>query len=47
MQRAEVMKLLGVKLDKKLSFKEHIMEKCRKVTLYPHNTRKLRNSLDD
>ena len=45
-QRAEVIKLLGVKLNKNISFKENIMDKCRKVTLNLHNIRKIRNSLD-
>ena len=39
-QRAEVIKLLVVKLDKILSFKEHMTDKCRKVTLNLHNIRK-------
>ena len=46
-QIAEVIKLLGVKLDIKLSFKEHITDKCRKVTLNLHNIRKIRNSPDE
>ena len=46
-QRAEIIKLLMVKLNKILSFKEHIMDKCRKVTLNLHSIRKIRNSLDD
>ena len=29
-QRSEIIKLFWVKLDKTLSFKGHIMEKCRK-----------------
>ena len=40
---AEVIKLLGAKLDKSLSFQEHIMDKYKKVTLTLHNTRKIRN----
>ena len=46
-KRAEVIKLLGDKLDKNLSFKEHIREMGRKVTLNLWNIRKIGNSLDD
>ena len=46
-QRAEVIKLLWIKLDKILTLIGHITEKCRKVTINLHKIGKVKNSLDN